>query len=105
MSYKLESDVGCVMGNEVLRFGSLDQVFDNDDDLRSFEQGIEWIDQNKREFKEGIACALNEARTKEASCSNKVASIQDQKLVTEGCSFKRYVQDNSNGFCFVRVLA
>ena len=51
MSCTLESGVGCAMGNGVPRFGSLDQVFDNDD-LRSFDQGIEWIDQSKRGSKE-----------------------------------------------------
>ena len=39
MSYTLESDAECAMWNEVLRFGFLDQVL-NEDDLKGFDQGI-----------------------------------------------------------------
>ena len=39
MSYTLESGVECAIGNGVLTFGSLDQVF-NEDDLKGFDQGI-----------------------------------------------------------------
>ncbi|XP_057548207.1 uncharacterized protein LOC130826654 [Amaranthus tricolor] len=39
MSCTLESSVGCVMANEVLRFGSLDQVL-HEDDLKRIDQGM-----------------------------------------------------------------
>ena len=44
------------MGNEVLRFGSIDQVLKDDD--------LEWNDQSKRGFKEWFGCALDEASIK-----------------------------------------
>ena len=39
MSSKLESGAECAMGNGVLRFGSLNQVL-NDDDLMRFMKGM-----------------------------------------------------------------
>ena len=79
MSCTLESSVGCAMGNEVLRFGSIDQVL-NDDDLRGFEQGIEWIDQSKRGFEEGVGCALNEATLEGRSARPRQLACSRQKL-------------------------
>ena len=40
MSYTLESGVGCAMENGMLRFGSLDEVI-NDDDLECLIKAIE----------------------------------------------------------------
>ena len=55
MSCTLES--GVVLGNGVLRFESLHQVF-NDDDFKRFEQGMECLDQGKAR---GEGCTIKEA--------------------------------------------
>ena len=50
LSYTLDSSVGCEMENEMLRFGSLDEVI-NFDDLESFAQGMAWLEKDKRALK------------------------------------------------------
>ena len=63
MSCTLESDVGCAMANEMLRFGSLDQVLDKDD-LKRFEQSIECLDQGMSRGKDcsSMAATHNEGQ-------------------------------------------
>ena len=50
LSSTLDSSVGCEMENEMLRFGSLDEVI-NFDDLESFAQGMAWLEKDKRALK------------------------------------------------------
>ena len=56
MSCTFENGVGCVMGNEILRFGSLDQVL-NDDDLKRFDQGM-----SRRKDCSSMAATLTKVR-------------------------------------------
>ena len=53
-----------------LKFGSLDEVI-NIDDLESFGQDMEWLDQSKRAFKEGFGLCLEQGKTKGKKCSSK----------------------------------
>ena len=62
ISRTLESGAECTMGSGVLRFGSLDQVFD-DDDLKKFMKGLECLDQGKARMKEGSSKAVGQQVT------------------------------------------
>ena len=66
----LESEDVSDMGNERISFGSLDEVI-NDDDLESFGQGIEWLDQSKKVLNMGLTKCLEQGKRQGEHCTTK----------------------------------
>ena len=56
--------MGHAMGYGRISFGSLKEVI-NDDDLESFGQGMGWLEQSKRAFKEGVDMCLERGKAPE----------------------------------------
>ena len=45
-------------GNDTLRFGSLDEVI-NDNNINNFEQGMKWLDQSNRVLNMGLSKCID----------------------------------------------
>ena len=56
-----------------LSFGSLDEVI-NDDDLESFGQRMEWLDQSKRVLNMGLSKCLDRGKAQGEHCTTKATA-------------------------------
>ena len=95
MSCTLDSGAKCAMGSGVLRFGLLDQVFD-DDELRRFVQGkhsMGWTSKSLEKRGRNLSCSTGRAWS--ARSSHKT------DWLSSSCSIERHSANYFAAFCFM----